>query len=287
MKRLEVDHRVTVLAPAFAVSRSGYYRWRAAKAGVRTMEDARLKNEIQQLHGQSRGTYGRPRLVAALRRDGVRTSGRRVARLLRELGLRARRKGGHRVRTTASRHRLVRWPNRLRELAQAPRQPGVAWVSDMTYVRTREGWLYVAAVLDLASRRLLGLAMAPRLDATLPHAALHQALLRGGADPHGIIAHSDQGVQYASDLYQQTLHRHGLLPSMSRRGHCTDNAHMESFWATLKTELLAGRSLTSRRQTQSAIFEYVEVFYNRKRLHSALGYQSPVDFERQLNYTQT
>jgi len=286
MKRLEVDHPVTMLAPAFGVSRSGYYRWRGAKAGVRAAEDARLKIEIQKLHGQSRGAYGRPRLVAALRRGGVRTSGRRVARLMRELGLRVRRKGGHRVRTTESRHRLVRWPNRLRELPAVPERPGVAWVSDMTYVRTREGWLYVAAVLDVASRRLLGLAMAPRLDASLPHAALRQALLRCGTDPRGVIAHSDQGVQYASDLYQQTLHRHGLLCSMSRRGHCTDNAHMESFWATLKTELLAGRPTPeSRRMAETAIFEYVEVFYNRKRLHSALGFQSPVDFEQTLNYT--
>ena len=285
MKRLEVDHPVTALCAAFSVSRSGYYRWRAAKAGGRAAGDAQLKIEIQKLHGQSRGTYGRPRLVAALRRQGVRTSGRRVARLLRELGLRARRKGGHRVRTTESRHRLARWPNRLRELATTPARPGVAWVSDLTYVRTREGWLYVAAVLDVASRRLLGLAMARRLDASLPHAALRQALLRCGTDPRGVIAHSDQGVQYASDLYQATLQRHGLMPSMSRRGHCTDNAHMESFWATLKTELLAGRSLASRRQTQTAIFEYVEVFYNRRRLHSALGYQSPVDFEQNLNYT--
>lgn len=286
MKRLEVDHGVTVLAPVFGVSRSGYYRWRGAKAGVRAQEDARLKIEIQKRHGQSRGTYGRPRLVAALRRDGVRTSGRRVARLMRELGLRARRKGGHRVRTTESRHRLMRWPNRLREWTALPQRPGVAWVSDMTYVRTRAGWLYVAAVLDIASRRLLGLAMACRLDATLPHAALRQALLRCGTDPRGVIAHSDQGVQYASDLYQNTLRRHGLLCSMSRRGHCTDNAHMESFWATLKTELLAGQPLPATRQAaESAIFEYVEVFYNRKRLHSALGFQSPVDYEQQLNYT--
>jgi transposase InsO family protein len=286
MKRLEVDHPVAALCSVFAVSRSGYYRWRAAQAGVRAAEDARLKIEIQTLHEQSRGTYGRARLVAALRRGGVRTSGRRVARLLRELGLRARRKGGHRLRTTESRHRLVRWPNRLRELPTTPARPRMAWVSDMTYVRTGEGWLYVAAVLDVASRRLLGLAMAPRLDASLPHAALRQAILRCGGDPRGVIAHSDQGVQYASDLYQHTLQKHGLVPSMSRRGHCTDNAHMESFWATLKTELLAGRPTpASRRAAETAIFEYVEVFYNRRRLHSALGYQSPVDFEQNLNYT--
>jgi transposase InsO family protein len=286
MKRLEVDHAVTALAPAFGVSRSGYYRWCAAPAGRRRREDARLKIEIKTLHEQSRGTYGRPRLVAALRQRSIATSGRRVARLMRELGLRAKCKGGWRRTTTQSRHRLVRWPNRLRELAAAPSRPSVAWVSDMTYVRTSEGWLYVAAVLDVVSRRLLGLAMAPRLDATLPHAALRQAVLRCGVDPRGIIAHSDQGVQYASDLYQQTLQRHGLVPSMSRRGHCTDNAHMESFWATLKTELLAGRPTpATRRLAETAIFEYIEVFYNRKRLHSALGYQSPVDYEHNLTYT--
>ena len=284
MKRLKADHGVTALAAAFGVSHSGYYRWCAAPAGRRRQEDARLKIEIKTLHDQSRGTYGRPRLVAALRQQGTRISGRRVARLLRELGLRTKRKGGWRRTTTQSRHQLVRWPNRLRERATPPSRPAVAWVSDMTYVRTNEGWLYVAAVLDAGSRRLLGLAMGPRLDARLAHAALRQAVLRCGVDPRGIIAHSDQGVQYASDLYQQTLQRHGLVPSMSRKGHCTDNAHMESFWATLKTELLAGRSFATRKQAQLAIFEYVEVFYNRKRLHSALGFQSPVDFESQLNY---
>ncbi len=286
MKRLEGDHPVTVLAAVFGVSRSGYYRWGQASNGRRAVEDARLKIEIKTLHEQSRGTYGRPRLVAALRQQGILISGRRVGRLMRELGLKARRKSGWRPRTTQSRHQLVRWPNRLREQAVPPSRPAVVWVSDMTYVRTGEGWLYVAGVLDLVSRRLLGLAMAPRLDATLPNAALRQAVRRCAVDPRGIIAHSDQGVQYSSDLYQQTLRRHGLVPSMSRRGHCTDNAHMESFWATLKTELLAGRPIpATRRAAETAIFDYVEVFYNRKRLHSALGYQTPVDFELNLNYT--
>jgi putative transposase len=286
MKRLEGDHPVTVLAAVFGVSRSGYYRWCQASNGRRAEEDARFKVEIKTLHEQSRGTYGRVRLVVALRQQGIPTSGRRVGRLMRELGLKARRKGGWRPGTTQSRHQLVRGPNRLREQAVPPSRPAVVWVSDMTYVRTGEGWLYVAGVLDLVSRRLLGLAMAPRLDATLPNAALRQAVLRCAVDPRGIIAHSDQGVQYSSDLYQQTLRRHGLVPSMSRRGHCTDNAHMESFWATLKTELLAGRPTpATRRAAETAIFDYVEVFYNRKRLHSALGYQSPVDFELNLNYT--
>jgi putative transposase len=153
----------------------------------------------------------------------------------------------------------------------------------MTYVRTSEGWLYVAGVLDQCSRRLLGLSMSPRLDATLPQAALRPALIRRGGQRRGLIHHSDQGVQYASSLYQKTLRRHGLVPSMSRKGHCTDNAHMESFWATLKTESLAGKTFATRQLASLAIFEYIEVFYNRKRFHSALGYQSPVDFELQLN----
>ena len=266
------------LAFRAAVTTAGARR----RADRRSGEDARLKTEIRNLHAASRGTYGRPRLLAGLRQRGERTSAKRVARLMRELGLRGVRKGGYRPRTTESRHQLPCWPNRLRE-APAPGQPNEVWVSDMTYVPTREGWLYVAGVLDQYSRRLLGLAMAPRLDATLPHAALRQALIRRGGKHRGLIHHSDQGVQYASDLYQKTLRQHGLVPSMSRKAHCTDNAHMESFWATLKTELLAGRSFATRAQAQVAIFEYVEVFYNRRRLHSALGFQSPVDFEQKLN----
>jgi len=282
MKTLEAAHPITALCAAFDVSRSGYYRWRAPRPSRRGGEDARLKLEIKNLHTQSRGTYGRPRLLAGLRQRGRGTSSRRVARLMRELGLRGVRKGGYRPRTTDSRHQLASWPNRLRE-ASPPSRPDQVWVSDMTYVPTREGWLYVAGVLDQCSRRLLGLAMAARLDATLPEAALRQALIRRGGKHRGLIHHSDQGVQYASLLYQKTLRRHGLVPSMSRKAHCTDNAHMESFWATLKTELLAGRSFATRKQAQLAIFEYIEVFYNRKRLHSALGYQSPVDFESKLN----
>jgi transposase InsO family protein len=282
MKTLETSYAVTALCAAFDVSRSGYYRWRAPKPSRRGGEDARLKNELKHLHAESRGTYGRPRLLAGLRRRGQSTSGRRVARLMRELGLRGVRKGGYRPRTTQSRHRLSVAPNLLLAVPP-PRRPDQVWVSDMTYVATREGWLYVAGVLDPWSRRLVGLAMSPRLDATLPHAALRQALIRRAGNKRGLIHHSDQGVQYASDLYVHTLKNHGLVASMSRKGHCTDNAHMESFWATLKTELLAGRAFATRKQASLAIFEYVEVFYNRKRLHSALGYQSPVDFELKLN----
>ena len=282
MKTLEDRHPIVELCPAFGVSRSGYYRWRAAQPTARAREDARLIVELKTVHAQSRRTYGRPRLHAALRQRGERTSAKRIARLMRACGLRGVRRGGYRPRTTESRHRLTSSPNLLRQ-APAPQKPDQVWVSDITYIPTREGWLYVAGVLDRCSRRVLGLAMGARLDATLPQAALRQALLRRGPVPRGLIHHSDQGVQYASLLYQQTLQACGLISSMSRKAHCEDNAHMESFWGTLKAERVDGGCFLTREEARRAIFEYVEVFYNRVRLHSALGHQSPVDFESKLN----
>jgi len=282
MKTLEDRHPIVELCRAFGVSRSGYHRWRAARPTARTREDARLIVELKAVHTQSRQTYGRPRLHAALRQRGERTSAKRIARLMQESGLRGVRRGGYRPRTTESRHRLTSSPNLLRG-APAPQRPDQVWVSDMTYVPTREGWLYVAGVLDRCSRRVLGLAMGARLDATLPQAALRQALIRRGPVPRGVIHHSDQGVQYASILYQQTLKSSGLISSMSRKAHCEDNAHMESFWGTLKAERMDGCCFLTRDEARRAIFEYVEVFYTRKRLHSALGHQSPVDFEANTN----
>jgi transposase InsO family protein len=282
MKTLEDRHPIVALCRAFGVSRSGYHRWREAQPTARACEDARLTVELKALHAQSRQTYGRPRLHAALRQRGERISAKRIARLMRESGLRGVRRGGYRPRTTESRHRLACSPNLMRN-APAPPKPNQVWVSDMTYVPTREGWLYVAGVLDRCSRRVLGLAMGARLDATLPQAALRQALIRRGGHHRGLIHHSDQGVQYASILYQQTLKTHGLISSMSRKAHCEDNAHMESFWGTLKAERVDGSVFLTRDEARRAIFEYVEVFYNRVRLHSALGHQSPVDFESKLN----
>jgi len=265
MKTLEDRHPIVELCRAFGVSRSGYHRWREAGPTARAREDARLIVELKAVHAQSR-----------------RTSGKRVARLMRQSGLRGVRRGGYRPRTTESRHRLTSSPNLVRQVA-APQKPNQVWVSDITYIPTREGWLYVAGVLDRCSRRVLGLAMGGRLDATLPQAALRQALIRRGPVPRGLIHHSDQGVQYASILYQQTLKSSGLISSMSRKAHCEDNAHMESFWGTLKAEGVDGRNFLTREEARRAIFEYVEVFYNRVRLHSALGHQCPVDFESKLN----
>ena len=279
MKTLEENHAIGDLCEAFAVSRSGYHRWRSAEPCRRAGEDARLTVAIKALHAQSRGTYGRPRLSAALRQRGEHCAPKRVRRLMRAAGVRGVRRGGSRPQTTDSRHRLPCAPNLLKDAA-APGVPDRVWVSDITYIPTQEGWLYVAGVLDRCSRRVLGLAMAGRMQAGLPQAALRQALERRG-QPRGVILHSDQGVQYASALYQDTLKAFGLIPSMSRRANCYDNAHMESFWGTLKAELLAGKTFATRAQARLAIFEYIETFYNRVRLHSALGFQSPVDFENQ------
>lgn len=280
MKALQGDYRIGDLCAAFGVSRSGYHRWRTAVPCARAGQDAQLTEALCKLHAQSRGTYGRPRLTMALRQRGARHSAKRVARLMRQQGLRGVQRGRFRPQTTDSRHENAIAPNRLRE-QPAPTRPDQVWVTDMTYIPTGEGWLYVAGVLDRCSRRLIGLAMAARMDTALPEDALRQALARRG-QPQGVLHHSDRGIQYTSARYRQLLQEHGLETSMSRRANCYDNAHMESFWGTLKAELLAGQTFATREQAQNALFEYIEVFYHRVRLHSALGYQSPVDFESKL-----
>ena len=280
MKALQGQHRIGELCAAFEVSRSGYHRWRTAKLSARVGEDARLGEKMRLLHAQSRLTYGRPRLCRALRKLGCRHSPKRIGRLMRALGLRGIQRGSFRPQTTDSNHGLQRAPNRLRK-APPPQRCDQVWVADITFVSTAEGWLYVAGVLDLYSRRVLGLAFGARLDASLPEAALRQALARrGGRVPAGLLHHSDQGMQYASGRYHALLTAYGLTASMSRKANCYDNAHMESFWGTLKAEALAGRVFSTRHDARLAIFDYVETFYNRVRLHSALGYRSPVDFER-------
>ena len=281
MKALHREHGIGDRCAAFGVSRSGYHRWRTAAPSARACKDAQLSKALRQLHEQSRGTYGRPRLTSALRQRGQRHSAKRVARLMRSAGLRGVRRGRFRPQTTDSRHDNGIAPNRLQDQAP-PSAPDQVWVADITYIPTTEGWLYVAGVLDRCSRRVLGLAMSARLDTALPEAALRQALGRRG-EPRGVLHHSDRGLQYASVRYRQILQQQGCEASMSRRANCYDNAHMESFWGTLKAELLAGRTFATREQARLAVFEYVEVFYNRQRLHSALGYQSPVDFETKLN----
>ena len=281
MNALQSQHSLTALCAAFGVSRSGYHAWKSRRPSARADTDAELGRHLCQAHTDSRQTYGSPRLLEALQKKGLRTSRRRVCRLMRQYELRGTQPRAFRPQTTDSRHDQPIAPN-LMASAAAPTGPDQIWVSDITYVRTDTGWLYVAAILDRWSRRLVGLAMAPHMETSLVEGALAQAV-RGRRPPAGCLHHSDRGSQYASAAYRARLTQAGLVASMSRAGNCYDNAVMESFWGKLKNELVHRRKFTSPEEARTAIFEHVEVFYNRRRLHSALNYKSPVDFENQLN----
>ena len=281
MKTLQAEHSLADLCAAFGVSRSGYHAWKSRPPSARQQADQTLGQRLCQAHAASRQTYGSPRLLAALRQQGHRTSRRRVRRLMRQHQLHTVVPRRFVPQTTDSRHDQPIAPNRLAQ-APAPTGPDQVWVGDITYVPTQEGWLYVAAVLDRWSRRIVGLAMAEHLESSLVAAALTQALHQR-RHAAGCVHHTDRGSQYASATYRRHVGAAGLLASMSRAGNCYDNAAMESFWGRLKTELVHRRKFASRAEARLAIFEYVEVFYNRVRLHSALGYKSPVDFEQQRN----
>jgi transposase InsO family protein len=269
------------LCLVFAVARSGYYTWLRASGSARARRERELRAKIAAVHQQSRQTYGSPRITAELRAQNETVGRHRVARLMREAGLRGRQQRRYRVRTTDSAHAHPLAPNRLATLP-LPTKPNQVWVSDLTYVSTGEGWLYVAGVLDRYSRYLVGWAMGSTLDAAVPLAALRMALRRR-KPARGLLHHSDRGVQYASADYRGALAAHGLIASMSRKGNCYDNAAMEAFWSTLKNELVHRRHFATRAEARTAIFDYIEAFYNRTRRHSSLGYQSPLDYESTLN----
>jgi transposase InsO family protein len=269
---------ITTLCQLLEVSRSGYYRWERRAPTLREREDAVLGERIEAAHRRSRRNYGAPRLVEELRAEECRISKRRCARLMKARGLRGRKKPRRRPRTTDSNHRHTPAKNLLAQRA-APSGPNQVWVTDITYIATAEGWLYLAAILDLWSRRIVGWACARTLHASLVHAALEKAL-RGRNPPRGLLHHSDRGFQYASAEYRAALSAAGVVCSMSRKANCYDNATMESFWSTLKTETGLDESIPiSRRAAELTIFDYIETFYNPSRRHSSLGYLSPVAFE--------
>ena len=274
------EHAVRTLCATLEVSRSAYYAWRKAAPGRREREEA-LRREISSIFAASGGTYGSPRVTREMCLKGERIGRNRVARLMREQKLQGRTKRRYRIRTTDSCHDRPIAPNHLAKAAP-PVRPDQIWASDITYIETGEGWLYLAGVLDLCSRRLVGWAMSSSLETALPLAALQMALLHR-QPARGLIHHSDRGVQYASDAYRSALAQHRAVASMSRKGNCYDNAAMESFWSTLKNELVHRRRFATRLEAQAAIFTYIEGFYNRRRLHSSLGYQSPLDYELSLN----
>jgi putative transposase len=277
------DYSILSLCGNLDVSPSGYYDWRKRHAfpGPHAVENQTLIKQIKVIHARSRKTYGSPRVVDALRQQGCRHGRNRIARLMKQAGLCGRQKGRYRVQTTDSHHDQPIAPNRL---AQAPKAtaPNQLWVADITYIETQEGWLYLAAILDLYSRKIVGWAMSERIDTTLVLNALAMALLHRHP-PSQLLLHSDRGVQYASADYRQALSQAGLVASMSRKGNCYDNAFIESFWSTLKLELVFRATFATHRQARSEIFDYIECFYNRQRSHSALNYRSPVDFELHNN----
>jgi putative transposase len=280
---MKTSHPISMLCQLLEVSPSGYYDWqkRRCSPGKRATEDRALAREIALIHLESRRTYGSPRIAKHLLNQGYRHGRNRIARLMRQQNLSGRQRRRYRVRTTDSNHSFPIAPNRLAK-ARQPRRPNQIWVADITYIKTAEGWLFLAAVLDLYSRKIVGWAMSPWIDTTLILKALQMALLTR-RPPAKLLFHSDRGVQYASKEYRKALKAAGLWASMSRKGNCYDNATMESFWSTLKLELVYRRQFQSRRQARSEIFDYIECFYNRKRIHSSLGYLSPIDFELSKN----
>jgi len=260
------------------VSRSGYADWQNRQPSQRATEEQQLLGSIRQEYHQSKGTYGSPRLHKALREKGIRLGRNRLVRIMRKYQITARPLRRF-VMTTASDPKLPVAENRLNRQFSAD-APNTKWSCDITYVYTREGWLYLAVVLDLFSRRVVGWAMADNLDRSLVLDALQMALT-SRKPAAGLLCHSDRGSQYASGDYQEALKKAGALCSMSRKGNCYDNAPTESFFASLKRELVYRTAFATREEARAALFEWIAVWYNRKRRHSTVGYVSPEEFEQQ------
>ena len=270
------QHRIGRLCQVLAVSRSGYYAWRHRPASPRAQANARLVKRMIQLHRQLKERYGTIKLWRTLVAEGVPCGRHRVARLRRQQGLIARRI--RRFRLMHKRHAFAPpAPNRLQQLFVAS-APNRIWAGDLTAIPTRAGWVYLAVILDLYSRRVIGWAMSPRPDQPVALTALQTALTHRHPRP-GLIHHSDQGATYTSGAYQRLVRQAGLVASMSRQGNCYDNAVVESFFRTLKNELVHDQDFSTREEARAAVFEFIEVFYNRQRLHQTLGYVSPVQCE--------
>ena len=279
MKRLQADYPIPFMSRVFGVSRSGYYAWLKREPSKRALEEARLAVEIKAAHARTRQTYGPERLRQDLLDHGITTTVYRVRRMRQALGIRCLQKRKFKA-TTDSRHRLPVAPNRLQQhfVATAPNQ---VWLSDITAIATKEGWLYLAAHKDLFTGDIVGYAMHERMTQELVSQSL-LAAVRSKRPPKGLLHHSDRGSQYCAHAYQNLLHRFGMVASMSRPGNCYDNAPMESFWGTLKRELVHHRLFQSRNEAKQAMTEYIEIFYRRQRKQARLGYRSPAAFERLL-----
>jgi len=280
MEEHRETYKVKSMCEVLKVSRSGYYAWSTRQPSIRKKANEELLERIRKVHCQSRRLYGSPRITATLHEEGIRCGKNRVARIMKDHSIRADVKRRRFRRTTDSKHDYALAANLL---VQKKQIDGV-WASDITFVPTSEGWLYLAAVMNVKSRKIIGLSMSDKLSQELTSVAFKAAV--GRQSPvQGLIHHSDRGRQYASYAYQDLLRQYGITPSMSRSANCYDNAYMESFFGTLKTELVHGERYHTRLEARLSIFEYVEVFYNRQRRHSALGYRSPEQYERLLNET--
>ena len=273
---------IGLMCRCLTVSKAGFYAWRDRPLSTRAKANARLLACVTVTHAQSRQTYGSPRIHAALRAEGVEAGRHRIARLMRSHSIRAKTRRKFKA-TTQSDHNLPVAENIL-DRGFAVLQPDTVWAGDITYVWTQEGWLYLAVLLDLFSRKVVGWALSDRIDRHLVVKALDQAIVTRKPAP-GLLVHSDRGSQYASDDYQKRLSDHGLVCSMSRKAECWDNAVSESFFGSLKQELTYHETYATRDEARRAIFEYIEVFYNRQRLHSTLGYMSPMTFEANILWT--
>jgi putative transposase len=282
MEQMKASHCFTEMADALEISKSGFHAHERKEERPRRQEEKELWQAIEPIFMASRRTYGSPRIMHALRRRGWRCGKNRIARLMRSRGLRARQKRRFRPKTTHSDHKLPLAPNWLARIPK-PDRPGQVWLGDITYVQTQEGWLYLSGILDHCSRRCVGWHADDSLESSLVTRAWEKASKNQPLKP-GLLHHSDRGVQYASTPFQSLLHSCGAAASMSRKANPYDNAIMESFFATLKTECFQNQIPKSRREAKLILFDYIETFYNRYRLHSTLGYRSPLEFES--NFTK-
>jgi transposase InsO family protein len=273
----QVEYPVRAICRVLGVSASGYYRWRKAPCSQRSQANQRLLREIQMVHQQSRQTYGSPKIQQALRRTGIRCGRNRIMRLMRQAGLSSKRQRRFKRTTQANPHHRYA-PNLLQQRFVATAQNQV-WLSDVTFVATQEGWVYLAAVLDLYSRRIVGWAMDEHMTDELTTCALQMALTQRKPQAYQLLHHSDRGSQYTSTDYRQLLAQHHVNVSMSGTGNCYDNAPMESFFAQLKLEEVLQQRYPTRQAAKSSLFAYIEGFYNLHRLHSSLDYRSPAQFE--------
>jgi putative transposase len=279
MRRHEDQFRIVSMCRVLSVTRQGYYAWRRRSPGVRHVADSKLLSEIRAIHARSRQSYGSPRIQRYLRRAGSRVSEKRVARLMAQAGLRAKRSRRFRVTTDARHTRTVHENVLARDFAVGT--PNRAWAGDITYLWTGEGWLYLAVVLDIGTRRVIGWSLRETLRTELVTSALDMALGARTMTP-GLICHSDRGSQYGAFDVTAMIDRYRMRGSMSRKGNCWDNAVAESFFGSFKAERVHGTHWATRAEARSAVVEWIEGWYNRERIHTSLNDLSPVEFEEQL-----